>query len=86
MLLAHRPTYLASTLTTSIYVGMHFRIRNGYNLAQFLATFLQSAATAIPMRSLVLLPLLFSLALGQDPAIFVNLLIGTTKDGHVFPG
>ncbi|KAH9033368.1 glycoside hydrolase family 92 protein [Lactarius pseudohatsudake] len=39
-----------------------------------------------PMRSLVLFPLLFSLALGQDPASFVNPLIGTTKDGHVFPG
>ncbi len=38
-----------------------------------------------PMRSF-LFPLLFSLALGQDPASYVNLFIGTTNDGHVFPG
>ncbi|KAI9449063.1 glycoside hydrolase family 92 protein [Lactarius psammicola] len=38
------------------------------------------------MRFLVLFPLLFSLALGQDPCSFVNPLIGTIKDGHVFPG
>ncbi|KAI9437962.1 glycoside hydrolase family 92 protein [Lactarius indigo] len=38
------------------------------------------------MRSLVLFPLLFSLINGQDPASFVNPLIGTANDGHVFPG
>ena len=38
------------------------------------------------MRSLVLFTLLFSLSLGQDPASFVNPLIGTADNGHVFPG
>jgi hypothetical protein len=38
------------------------------------------------MLSLVLFPLLFSLSLGQDPASFVNPLIGTADGGHVFPG
>ncbi len=37
------------------------------------------------MRSF-LVTLLFSLALAQDPASYVNLFIGTTNDGHVFPG
>jgi hypothetical protein len=38
------------------------------------------------MRPLVLFPLLFSLAFGQDPSAFVNPFIGTTDGGHVFPG
>ena len=42
------------------------------------------------MRPLVLFPLFFSLALGntlgREPADIVNLFIGTTNDGHVFPG
>ncbi|KAI0260072.1 glycosyl hydrolase family 92-domain-containing protein [Gloeopeniophorella convolvens] len=39
------------------------------------------------MRSpLFFLPHFFALALGQDPASFVNLFIGTTDGGHVFPG
>lgn len=38
------------------------------------------------MRPLVLFPLLFSLVLSQDLAAFVNLFIGTTDGGHVFPG
>ena len=38
------------------------------------------------MHPLVLFPFLCPLALGQDLATFANPLIGTTDDGHVFPG
>ena len=38
------------------------------------------------MLPLILFPFLCPLAFGQDLAAFVNPLIGTADDGHVFPG
>ena len=38
------------------------------------------------MHPLVLFPFLCPLAFALDTATFVNPLIGTTDDGHVFPG
>ena len=38
------------------------------------------------MLSLALFPLLFSPILGREPADIVNLFIGTTNGGNVFPG
>jgi hypothetical protein len=38
------------------------------------------------MHPLILFPFLCPLAFGQDLAAFVNPLIGTADEGHVFPG